>query len=163
MPMLQDYLLFCRTYILDPINWVLGNIRFTLKYVNLHPFLNGTQFFYYLLKPFDNKEEAEAYEASIVNRDFTLREDTYNIALGGNVRIMYGKNNPFFGKSHSEESKNKINSVNIENLIHKILTFKISIKVTIINAATTNFKNGPPFFNAIKIIGKHWNSRVPRI
>jgi len=61
-----------------------------------------------ILKTFDNKEEAEAYEASIVNRDFTLREDTYNIALGGNVRIMYGKNNPFFGKSHSEESKNKI-------------------------------------------------------
>lgn len=61
-----------------------------------------------ILQVFDNKEDAEKYEASIVDKDFTLREDTYNLAVGGNVRIMVGKNNPFFGKSHSEETKKVI-------------------------------------------------------
>lgn len=52
---------------------------------------------------FDNKEEAEAKEAEIVNKDFCERTDTYNIALGGNVRSYPGKNNPMYGLRHSEE------------------------------------------------------------
>lgn len=52
---------------------------------------------------FDNREDAEALEALLVNEEYTYREDTYNISLGGNVRIMMGKNNPMYGKTHSKE------------------------------------------------------------
>lgn len=56
-----------------------------------------------ILKVFDNKEDAENYEAYIVNKKFTEREDTYNFALGGNVRAYAGKNNPMYGVRHSDE------------------------------------------------------------
>ena len=57
---------------------------------------------------FDNMDEAVALEALIVNAEYTLSDTTYNITLGGNVRIMVGKNNPFYNKRHSEETKNTI-------------------------------------------------------
>ena len=57
-----------------------------------------------ILEVFSNREDAEAYEALLVNEAYTLRDDTYNIALGGNVRIMVGQNNPMFGKSLPPET-----------------------------------------------------------
>lgn len=57
---------------------------------------------------FDNKDDAEALEAEIVNKDFVLRDDTYNLSIGGNVCILYGENNGFYGKDHSDEFKQKI-------------------------------------------------------
>lgn len=65
-----------------------------------------------ILGIFSSKEEAESYEEKIVNKEFTLREDTYNIAIGGNVRIMYGENNPFYGKTHTEETRKHISDIN---------------------------------------------------
>lgn len=62
---------------------------------------------------FNNREDAEALEALLVNEDYTLREDTYNICLGGNVRIMVGKNNPFYGKTHTIEAIESSRSKNI--------------------------------------------------
>lgn len=61
-----------------------------------------------LLGVFDSKEEAENLERELVNKEYTLREDTYNIAEGGNVRIGYGKNNGFYGKKHNKETIDKI-------------------------------------------------------
>lgn len=58
-----------------------------------------------ILKKFSSSAEAEEYEATIVNKEFVLRDDTYNLSLGGNVRSMPGKNNPFFGKTHSDETR----------------------------------------------------------
>lgn len=57
---------------------------------------------------FDNKDDAEALEAEIVNKDFVLRDDTYNLSIGGNVCILYGENNGFYGKHHSDEFKQRI-------------------------------------------------------
>lgn len=77
-----------------------------------------------ILKIFDSQKEAEEYEAQIVDRDFTLKEDTYNIAIGGNVRIMYGKNNPFYGKTHTQETRQKISDIHkgkSVNHFHKII------------------------------------------
>lgn len=56
-----------------------------------------------ILKIFDTSEEAEAYEREIVNEEFSQRSDTYNFALGGNVRAYAGKNNPMYGVRHSDE------------------------------------------------------------
>lgn len=61
-----------------------------------------------ILKVFHSKEEAEAYEAEIVDIDFVMRPDTYNVSLGGNVTILYGENNGFFGKKHTKETIQRI-------------------------------------------------------
>ncbi len=61
-----------------------------------------------ILHIYSTQDEAEQKEAEIVNKDFTLREDTYNINIGGNVRIAYGKNNGFYGKKHKKETIEKI-------------------------------------------------------
>lgn len=57
---------------------------------------------------FDSKEEAEFKEAEIVNEEFVQRNDTYNIAIGGNVRAFPGKNNPMYGKSNPPEIISKM-------------------------------------------------------
>jgi len=62
---------------------------------------------------FDNREDAEALEAELVNEDYTLRKDTYNLCLGGNVRIMVGENNGFFGKQHSNEVLKQLSEFNV--------------------------------------------------
>ena len=77
-------------------------------------FTRETLFVYY------TPEEAYAKEAELVNEAFVNRKDTYNICGGGMGPSCYseeqkqklkiansGKNNGFFGKSHSEEQKNK--------------------------------------------------------
>lgn len=58
-----------------------------------------------ILKEFTSLEEAVKYEAELVTKDFVLEDNNYNIALGGNVRSMPGKNNPFYDKKHSDETK----------------------------------------------------------
>jgi hypothetical protein len=68
-----------------------------------------------ILKIFDTKEEAEKYEQELVNKEFTLREDTYNVVIGGNVRIAYGENNGFYKKTHTNETKKKISEKNLNN------------------------------------------------
>lgn len=61
-----------------------------------------------ILSMFNTKEEAEQYERQLVNIDYINRLDTYNISIGGNVCILYGKNNGFYGKKHSKETQQKI-------------------------------------------------------
>ena len=105
-----------------------------------------------ILEVFDTKEEAESYEEKIVNKDFVLREDTYNIAIGGNVRIFPGENNPFYGKKHSKET--------LENLSksqsgHNRTGYDIFIKGEII-------KGTPRALSRLKELGfeiKNGNSR----
>lgn len=57
---------------------------------------------------FDKKEDAEELERNIVNYECVLREDTYNLSIRGNVNILYGESNGFYGKKHSEESIQKM-------------------------------------------------------
>jgi hypothetical protein len=66
-----------------------------------------------ILGVFSSKEEAEEMEAKLVDKEFTLREDTYNLCVGGNVRIMYSENNPFYGKTHTPETRKIISQKNI--------------------------------------------------
>ena len=84
-----------------------------------------------IIQTFDNQADAEKLEADIVNKDFTLREDTYNLALGGNVRIMYRENNPFFGKTHTEETRKKISEKHLGKSGHS--EHKACIYGTILN------------------------------
>jgi hypothetical protein len=62
---------------------------------------------------FGNREDAESLEAFLVCEKYTLRSDTYNIALGGNVRTMVGKNNPWYNMKHTEETLDILREKNI--------------------------------------------------
>ena len=62
----------------------------------------------------EEKKEAESFERELVNRDWTLRKDNYNISVGENVRELHRENNGFFGKSHSKELKDHISKKRLE-------------------------------------------------
>lgn len=68
-----------------------------------------------ILGKFATKKEAEDLEAAIVTQDFTLSEENYNIALGGNVRVLIGVNNGYYGKTHSKETLDKIQITRAKN------------------------------------------------
>lgn len=59
----------------------------------------------------EDEEEATELEKSIVNRDWVQREDSHNVSIGGNVAILFGETNGFFGKEHTEESIKSCNSL----------------------------------------------------
>lgn len=64
---------------------------------------------------FENKEDAYALERELVNSDYVSRNDTYNIAIGGNVLSLFGEKNGFFGKKHSKETIQKIKETREKN------------------------------------------------
>ena len=61
-----------------------------------------------ILFEYDNIEEAEAKEREIVNIDFVNDRNTYNVSIGGNVCILYGKENGFYGKTHTQDAKDRM-------------------------------------------------------
>lgn len=61
-----------------------------------------------ILFVFDNQKEAEDKEREIVNEYFINDEKTYNLVTGGNVCILNGEKNAFYGKTHSIETREKI-------------------------------------------------------
>lgn len=58
-----------------------------------------------IIQLFDNRKDAEDLERKIVDEDYVKRDDTYNISLGGNVCILFGEDNGFYGKHHTEDAK----------------------------------------------------------
>lgn len=53
---------------------------------------------------FDNRDDAEAKERELVNYAFIAEDTNYNLSIGGNVLILPGENNPWFGKNHTQET-----------------------------------------------------------
>lgn len=56
----------------------------------------------------DDKEEAEHLEREMVSREWVESDDNYNISLGGNVCILFGEKNGFYGRKHTDDTINKI-------------------------------------------------------
>lgn len=55
---------------------------------------------------YDNLEEALEKEREIVNEEFIKRKDTFNLILGGGMPPTgSGEDNPFYGRHHTEETK----------------------------------------------------------
>lgn len=71
-----------------------------------------------ILEFFDNPKDAFEYEKKIVNEEYVKRDDTYNLSIGGNVCILYGESNGFYGKSHSNETKSKIREKRLGKSVH---------------------------------------------
>ena len=61
-----------------------------------------------IIQIFDNQKDAEALERELVNEEYVKRPDTYNISLGGNVCILFGEDNGFYGKKHTEDAKKRM-------------------------------------------------------
>ncbi len=58
-----------------------------------------------VLFDFDNRHDAETMERRIVDEDFVEDPMTYNMTVGGNVCILFGERNGFYGRKHSDETK----------------------------------------------------------
>lgn len=54
-----------------------------------------------------NAEELALEERFVVNEDFIKRPDTYNLSVGGQNPILYGENNGFFNRTHSNVTKKR--------------------------------------------------------
>ena len=57
-----------------------------------------------------SQEEMDLLEELVVNEDFLKRDDVYNISRGGKNPCMYGKDNPFYGKNHTEEFRKQVSA-----------------------------------------------------
>jgi group I intron endonuclease len=79
-----------------------------------------------ILEFFNSYEDALLKENEIVNQDFINRIDTYNIVNGGGMppikygdkhhyfnRRLFGENNHFFGKKHTEQTKLKMRKLKL--------------------------------------------------
>jgi len=56
----------------------------------------------------EDKEEAEHLEKEIVCKEWVESDKNYNVSIGGNVCILFGNENGFHGKNHTEETIKKI-------------------------------------------------------
>lgn len=68
---------------------------------------------------FDNLEDALSKEKEIVNEQFVKSEDNYNISLGGGIGGKNINGFSFSGKSHSEETIEKIRQASLGNSHNK--------------------------------------------
>lgn len=83
-----------------------------------------------ILFEFTNDEEQLAWdkEREIVNKDFVLRKDTYNLSIGGyKMSVLVGELNPFYGKKHSDEFKQKMSKIKKGTILSKEHKEKISM------------------------------------
>lgn len=88
----------------------------------------------------DSKEAAEELEAFIVDDEFILRDDTYNLVTGGNICSLPGVRNPMYGVRHPDELIKQI--TNSSKLTRDLRGFGRQYKLF-----TTVNKNGTKTFN----------------
>jgi hypothetical protein len=56
----------------------------------------------------EDQKEAEDLEKEIVCYEWVMSDENYNLSIGGNVTILFGEHNGFFGKKHTKETIEKI-------------------------------------------------------
>lgn len=65
-----------------------------------------------ILFEFNTQDEALEKEREIVNDEFIADKNTYNVCLGGSGGGLPGELNPFFGRTHTQETKDKLSKAN---------------------------------------------------
>lgn len=86
--------------------WLVSSYIGTPRFYNALKYYGWDGFEHIIIQSNLSQEEADILERQLI-KDYkaTSQEYGYNVADGGAHRIdMSGENNPFFGKSHSEES-----------------------------------------------------------
>lgn len=74
----------------------------------------------------ESMDAALAKEKEIVDLEFVKCESNYNVAIGGSGGGLFGQDNPFFGKRHSEETKETIRAKNSGKICTDEMRLKIS-------------------------------------
>jgi hypothetical protein len=74
----------------------------------------------------ESMDAALEKEKEIVNLEFVKCESNYNVAIGGSGGGLFGEDNPFFGKRHSEETKEIIRAKNSGKICTDEMRLKIS-------------------------------------
>jgi hypothetical protein len=75
-----------------------------------------------ILESFNTYNDALEREKEIVNESFLLRDDVYNLKLGGDGGFDYINNSgipKFKGKTHTEEAKSKMGRIPSDEEIRK--------------------------------------------
>lgn len=66
-----------------------------------------------ILRFFDSYEGALSYEQELVTEDLILREDCYNMTVGGGKPpTMYGEDHPFYGKTREDSRQRMLSDDN---------------------------------------------------
>lgn len=101
-----------------------------------------------ILEYFQTEEEAYYKESLVVNTAFLKREDTYNIALGGNRPPYHsGKTHPHFGKKRPDASK-RMKENNPGKLEHNRQFYRNSVVVKDIMGNTSRvLKTDPKYIS----------------
>lgn len=105
-----------------------GSGKYLLRAIEKHGIDN---FVREILFQFDNPKDMYAKEAEIVNEDFLMNENTYNLKVGGFGGFDYiNKNAGMNNSGHTEESRKKTNAATSTRLKKKYSTRsgKIEIK-----------------------------------
>lgn len=104
---------------------------------------------------YETEEEAKEMERSIVNEEFLARKDVYNLALGGSGGGLLGEKNPFYGKTHSEETLQILSEKGKERTHTEETKEKISTSIN----KSEKYKSGITKDRSVKIsIGRRMNS-----
>lgn len=85
-----------------------------------------------ILETFDTSEDMYAREKEIVNDEFLMREDTYNLRRGGTGGFDYINKSAipkFLGKTHTEETKQKIREKRI-GVTHYVPDDETKLKIS---------------------------------
>jgi hypothetical protein len=110
----------------DPFDDYIGSGILLQNAINKHGINNFEKTVLYI---FDNEKEMNDKEIDIVNEEFVLREDTYNIALGG----QGGKLIPFKYKlnlSEDERNRRSKQSINIHTGSKRSIETKEKMKIS---------------------------------
>lgn len=76
----------------------------------------------------NNEEELIELEKKIIlEHNAVFSDDYYNIIPGGSVPILFGEQNGFYGKTHSEKTKQKMSSIHKNKLITEDQKQNISV------------------------------------
>jgi len=95
----------------------------------------------------DDKEEAEALEKEIVSIEWVKSDLNYNLSIGGNVTILFGEQNSFFGKTHTKETIEKIQRKRKDTLSKIPFSWSKSFLVEDENVMFYNSSEIREFFN----------------
>lgn len=137
----KEYIGFHSTNDLD--DGYMGSGKLLIKAIEKYGIENFSKI---ILKFFDNKKSAEEYERFLVNEEYVNREDTYNLTIGGNVCILCGEKNGFYGKKHSKETIERIK----KSKQGKPVNYPKSIKTTELKIGFNTFNS---FNEACKFTG----------
>jgi len=91
----------------------------------------GSEFFIReTLFTFDNAEDALRKEKELVTPSFVLQDNVMNLVEGGGGCILFGEQNGFFGKTHSQETKDHLSAIRTGSEMSEEIKLKIKTTLT---------------------------------